>query len=156
ALDGTDAAVAYQAVLDLATAGGPAVALLKRHLKPVPAVEPERFARLVAELDSEAFATRDKARAELEKSAELAEPALRRALEQKPSLELQRRVERLLAQSAAQQLRIGRALEVLERIGSPEAREVLQTLARGSSHAWRTGEAQASLERLNRRRTPLP
>jgi RNA polymerase sigma factor (sigma-70 family) len=150
ALGGTDAAAAYQAVLDLAAAGRPAVTFLAKHLKPVPAVEPVQFAQLLADLDSNAFVTRDRARAELQKAAELAEPALRKALEQKPSLELQRRVERLLVQVAGQQVRIGRALEVLERIGGPEAQTLLETLARGSPGAWRTGEAARTLERLQR------
>jgi hypothetical protein len=41
---------------------------------------------------------------------------------------------------------------VLEQIGTPEAREVLRTLARGASGSRLTREASASLERLARQR----
>jgi hypothetical protein len=41
-----------------------------------------------------------------------------------------------------------RAIEVLEHIGTPEARQVLDTLARGAAVARVTQEAKASLKRL--------
>ena len=40
---------------------------------------------------------------------------------------------------------------VLERIGSPDARAILQTLASGASGARETEEAKASLQRLTYR-----
>jgi hypothetical protein len=45
-----------------------------------------------------------------------------------------------------------RAVEVLERIGTPEAREVLQTLANGVPDVTFTREAQAALKRLQKAR----
>ncbi len=47
-------------------------------------------------------------------------------------------------------LRTLRAIEVLERIASPESRAVLKTLASGSQESRLTREAKASLERLAR------
>jgi hypothetical protein len=44
-----------------------------------------------------------------------------------------------------------RGLEVLERIGTAEARQILETLAGGAPEALLTQEARASLERLARR-----
>jgi hypothetical protein len=45
-----------------------------------------------------------------------------------------------------------RAIEVLEHIGTPDANELLQTLATGAPEARLTQEAKASLERLAKRR----
>jgi hypothetical protein len=49
-----------------------------------------------------------------------------------------------------------RQLEVLENIGTPEARGVLQTLAGGAPEAELTQAAKAALGRLARRPRPLP
>jgi hypothetical protein len=45
-----------------------------------------------------------------------------------------------------------RALEVLEKLGTPEAQQVLEKLARGPATDRLTQEAKASVERLLRRR----
>jgi hypothetical protein len=47
-----------------------------------------------------------------------------------------------------ERLRLVRAIEVLERIGSVEARQVLQTLADGAPQALGTAHAQAALQRF--------
>jgi hypothetical protein len=44
-----------------------------------------------------------------------------------------------------------RAVEVLERIGGPEAEEVLETLVQGAAEARLTREACAALRRLEQR-----
>jgi hypothetical protein len=48
-------------------------------------------------------------------------------------------------------LRSLRGVEVLEYIGTPEARELLQSLANGAQDACLSREAKASLERLQKR-----
>ena len=48
------------------------------------------------------------------------------------------------------QLRALRAIMVLERIGSPEARGVLETMSRGAPGTRVTDEAAAALKRLDR------
>ena len=45
---------------------------------------------------------------------------------------------------------------VLERIGTPEAQNVLETLARGAPGARETEEAKASLERLKAKTYQIP
>jgi len=48
-------------------------------------------------------------------------------------------------------LRALRATTVLEEVASPEARQLLETLAEGAPEACLTREAKASLARLGRR-----
>jgi hypothetical protein len=49
-----------------------------------------------------------------------------------------------------------RAVAVLEDIGTPAARRVLEALARGESEARLTRQAKAALERLGRRPADRP
>jgi RNA polymerase sigma factor (sigma-70 family) len=151
-----DAALAYRAMQALAAAPQQTVPFVKARLRPVSVVEPNQVAPLLADLDSDHFVVREKATAELEKLGESAEPALRQALEGKPSLEVRRRVGALLQKLrkeslGPERLRELRALEVLERIGGNEVRELLRRLAEGVPEAGLTQEARAALERLDRR-----
>jgi RNA polymerase sigma factor (sigma-70 family) len=162
-LAGADAAAAYRALRRLAASPAEAVPYLRRQLRPVAAPDEQRLARLIADLDSDRFAARESATAELEKLGELAVAAYRKALEGKPSAETRRRLEALLEKSgqesqalAPDRLRTLRALEVLELIGSPEARQVLESLARGADGAWLTREAQEGAARLARRPAAAP
>jgi hypothetical protein len=110
----------------------------------------------VADLDADAFAVREKASQELEQLGPAAEPALLKALQDKPAPELRQRVESLLKRletdtPSAERLRSLRALEVLEHLGTPEARATLEALAKGAVGAWLTEEARLACERLARR-----
>src|SRR5262249_28351428 len=111
----------------------------------------------IAALDDDDFATRKKAAAELEGLGELAEGALRRLVEDGPSAEARRRAEGLLEKllgggpASGELLRSLRALEVLEDIGTPSARQLRQTIGEGIPEARLTWEAKASLSRLRRK-----
>jgi HEAT repeat protein len=146
---------AYQTLWTLVIAPRPVLPWLRERLRPVAPPPPERTARLIRDLDDETFAVRAKATKELEELGELAEPALRTALEGKPSLEVRRRVEQLLKRLDEQmptpeRLRTLRAIAVLERIGTAEARELLRSLAKGAAGASPTREAKSALRRLDR------
>jgi hypothetical protein len=152
-----DASRAYRAIHQLAAAPSAAIPLLLKHLPSVRAAEEKRVARLIADLDSDDFATRQKATADLEKLGELALPAYHQTLNGKPPLETRRRLEDLQAKAYAawwdvsgERLRSLRAIEVLELAGTKEAREVLSTLAAGAEGARLTEEAKAALKRLQR------
>jgi hypothetical protein len=155
-----DAAVAYRAVCALADRPAEAVALLKSRLRPAAAPDAGRLARLIADLDGPDFDTRERATRELQRLGEQAEPALRRARAAGPGDESRRRIDQILAGRGAitdpELLRAIRGVEVLERIGTPEARHLLKALAEGAPEARLTREARASLERLARRPVPPP
>ncbi|OAI48667.1 hypothetical protein AYO44_06805 [Planctomycetaceae bacterium SCGC AG-212-F19] len=128
--------------------------LIKERLKLPQPVDPQRLRRRITDLDAELFAVREQATAELEKLAELAAPALETTLKGKPSLETRQRIETILGKltvagtPAPEVLRGLRAVEVLERIGSPEARQQLEAFARTEPPSRVSKNAQAALQRL--------
>jgi WD40 repeat protein len=151
-----DAAKGYQAISLLAAQPAEATALLKAHLRPFPPVAPKHVERLLADLGDKRYVVRERAGLELEKLGDVAWPGVRRLLKTGPPLEVRRRVERILEKlegpvTSPELIRTLRAIEALERIGSADARQVLQALARGAAGHRITTEAQAALHRLTRR-----
>jgi hypothetical protein len=152
-LAAADAAKAYAAIWRLAENPAASVPLLRRHLRPVTDAEMKVIRQHLQDLDSEAFGTRERAFQQLQRLGWAAEPMLRRALEEKPSLETRRRIERLLEAldnrpSTGELLRTVRALAVLEYAGTPEAHRLLRELAAGAPGGWLTQEAKPVCERL--------
>ena len=155
---GVDAAKAFRAIGDLVVAGDEAVAYLKKQLFPAPipdAAMARRRAQLVADLGSDKFDVRQKATVELEKMGDAAAGALRKALASPLSLEARRRIEQILTKLDAKQgvfhLRKARALEALELIATPAARDLLQALSAGDPDGRLTQEASEAKRRLERR-----
>lgn len=147
-----DTARAYRAMQALVRDPATAVPLLRR-LRPRPTPDAARLAQLIKDLDSPQFATRQEAFAELEKLGGVAGAALKKALEGNPGLEVRRRIDELLSRFERGRLSGAdvqgwRALEVLEHIGTPEAKEVLAKLADGPAGHLITEEARAALNRL--------
>ncbi len=157
-LAGDDARRAFRAVGALASAAPQALPFLRERLKPSASPTADRVSRLIADLDDDRYPVRQAAYEELRGYGKEVEAELRKVLEGKPPLEVRRRVEALLAVLAdvaalsPQQLRLLRALQALERMGTPEARAVVKSLAEGSRTAWQTRHGRAALERLDRRR----
>ncbi len=158
-----DAVVAFQAMQRLAADPVRSVPYLRQRLHPIAVVEEKRLARLITDLDSDRFEVREKATAELEKLGEAPLHTMQKALDGRPALETRRRLEQLIEKQvrkrwspSAEQLRMGRALEVLERAGTPEARQVLATLAAGTPGAILTREAKSALDRLTRHAASTP
>lgn len=109
-------------------------------------------------LRNDDFAVRQKANDELGKRGDAIASALRGALQGKPSLETRRRVQQLLDQSrdwTPERLRVHRAIQALERIGTRTAREVLQMLATGAPEARCAEEAKVDDATENRRSDSL-
>jgi hypothetical protein len=152
ALDG-DAPAAYKVIEEMITAPEHATALFKERIRPVRAGDPVRVAKLIAQLGSDVFVERESAERALEKMGEGAAHLLTKAIEGKADLEVQHRVERLLAKCSAASIdskRHHRAILALEWIGTPAARALLHKLADGASGARLTAEARAALKRLER------
>jgi RNA polymerase sigma factor (sigma-70 family) len=154
-LAGRDATAAFDAIRKLSASPSQAVALLKDRVRPATPADPKRLALLLGDLDSDRFEVRRQAQSDLEGLGELAEPALRKALAGDPSLEMRQRVERLLDNLSgrappAGQLRELRTVELLELMGSSDARHLLQALAGGAPEARLTREARSAVRRLTR------
>jgi hypothetical protein len=161
ALVGNDAAKAYKSIWALVADPDRSVPFLGKHLQPVPAPEAGRLEKLLAALDSKRFTEREKAMADLEKMGAMAKAGLEKALKASPSEEKRRRLEKLLDKLSAftlsgEDLRTWRALEALELVGNPAARQVLQRLAGGAPGVWQTEEARAALDRLLKRVSTAP
>jgi WD40 repeat protein len=151
-----DAGFAHGALGILTAAGDKAVALLRERLRPARALDPRQIPRLIADLGNADADRREAAAAELKRFGARAEPALYAALRDRPALEVRRRLELTIEAIsehpiAAEELRAVRAVQALERIGSPAAEEVLQTLAKGAADADATRDARAALARLRSR-----
>jgi RNA polymerase sigma factor (sigma-70 family) len=153
-LAASDAALAYRALGRSIAHPSETLPLLRERLHPLTAIPTEDAKRFLADLDSEQFARREAASQRLADLGERVEPALREALDKKPSLELRRRIEHLLARlspeviDAPEMLRELRAVCVLEQIDTPESRRQLEALAKGMATARLTREAKAALGRL--------
>jgi WD40 repeat protein len=116
--------------------------------------------RLLAELDDDEFDVRERATETLASLGLEARAILRTAVLPGCSLEQRRRVRDLLAREtvtglAPDLLRQLRAVEVLERIGTPSALEVLAEIARTSRGGdWTSADAVAARERLTGKGRP--
>jgi hypothetical protein len=150
-----------QAIKKLAAKPQEAVPFLKDRLRRAAEAE-GRAAGLIADLDSDQFPVREKASRELEKLGADAAFALRVVLEGEPAAEVRQRIQTILdklkrpgeKQIAGTDPRSVRlALAVLEEIGTPAVRQVLEELAKGPGTSRVTHEARAALERLAKRRT---
>jgi RNA polymerase sigma factor (sigma-70 family) len=150
-LQDADAGAAFRAMRRMMARPGPAVALLSDRLRPAAAVSVQTVQQLLRRLDAEEFTAREKAAADLEALADRAESLLRKALEQGPSPEGRRHIERALEATgpAAPQRRCElRAVEVLEHVGTAKGRRLLEILAGGTAEAFLTRQARMALERV--------
>jgi hypothetical protein len=154
-----DAKTADAAIWALVRAPKDSLPYLKKHLRPAPRPEAATVRRLLGELDHDRFVVRAKAEAELERLGVLVLAELELALKQGNPLEKQRRLEGLVRKArkaaepfrSAEQVRDWRALEVLERIGTMEARQLVRELAAGAPAAPLSTAAEAVRARLEAR-----
>ncbi|OWK42935.1 sigma-70 family RNA polymerase sigma factor [Fimbriiglobus ruber] len=155
ALADADAKAAHTAVLRLAEAPDLALRLFEDKLKP--ATQAPGATDLVRRLDAEDVKEREAAEAKLRAFGSRAEPALSAAMAGQPSAEVRARAGRLLAALSLavappdEDLRDIRAVEVLEAIGTPAARQFLSRLSTGESGVRLTREAKATFTRLGGR-----
>ncbi|MBI3409879.1 MAG: hypothetical protein HY040_16190 [Planctomycetes bacterium] len=131
-----------------------ALAAFSDRLKPAVGVEAKHIENLVADLDSDQYPLRRKATEELERLGDLAQIPLETALKKKPTLEMQRRLEKLLDKINNEQpppadvLQAIRAVQILEKAGTPEALLLVQRISEGAPGHRLTRHAEAMLKRL--------
>jgi uncharacterized protein (TIGR03067 family) len=147
-----NAGEAHGALWAMAGRSRDSVPFLKQRLSPVPVPDDRRIEQLIAELNDDQFAKRQKALRALEEIAEVAEPHLRMALKSgSQTLEGRRRIEALLdalSETSSKMVRQRRAVAVLEAIGNTDAKAILELLAGGPKEVRLTRESCASLNRL--------
>jgi hypothetical protein len=145
-----DEAKAWRAAFALARAPKDAATVFKARLKPI-TVNANTLAKLIRDLDDEEFDIRERASTELKTVGELAVPLLRKALDDKPSVEMRRRIVALLAQVPSPSpawTRAVRAVTVLEEISGDDALKLLEATANGQADALPTRAAKSALQRL--------
>jgi hypothetical protein len=161
ALASSDVEEAGRAIWSFTADSKQAVAFLAdrlRELRPPDSQKTTKVAQLVADLDSQSFDTREAAERKLRELAKLAVPSLNEALVRRVSLEARRRIEGLLEQrespiQSSELLQILRAIEALEHIGTPAAREVLESFASQTSNSYFKQEAKTAVDRQASRKS---
>jgi hypothetical protein len=150
-----DPRLAHAAIEILEAAPSRTIDYLKTHLRPTPPLDNDQVKRLIADLNNAQFTVREKATTQLLTLDVQVLPAIRKALAARPDPEMRQRLERILAQldgpwirGGPETIRGARAMGILERIATSDARQVLEKIARGDPEARLTREAKASLERL--------
>jgi RNA polymerase sigma factor (sigma-70 family) len=129
------------------------VPFLKRHLA-AKLIDRQKLGQLFADLDAAEFKRREAATKDLRALGRSAEAAMREALAANPSPEAKARLERLLAPLEGQdrslypgRQRDVRAVRVLAQAGTPEAKQLLELLARDSPGWWVARRAANALGR---------
>jgi RNA polymerase sigma factor (sigma-70 family) len=157
ALAHLDARAAFQAQGRFLAKPDKAVAWLAARVSPVVWPDPAGVKALIADLDADDFATRERATAALKEHGVAAAAALREVVAKSSSVEARRRAEGLLQELERgfippRELRALRAVEVLEWIATKETRAHLAELAKGAPDARLTREAAAACKRLEGRK----
>ena len=128
-------ATADRAMREMTASPGAAVMELTAHLRPAVAPDPARVANLVQRLDQDRFAAREQAAADLAGLGDAAVSLLKAARDRATSEEARTRLDAILARlrdaRSPHRLRERRAVEVLERVRTGDARAVLDDLAGG-------------------------
>jgi RNA polymerase sigma factor (sigma-70 family) len=151
-----NAARAFDAMVDLIASPARTSAYLAERLSPAPKIDTHNAEQMIAALGSPTFKVRQDATSELLKGDARFLPLIDKALAAQPPLEVKTRLDEVRnkitsAELTEEHLRLVRAMEVLEWIGSPEARRTLKSLSDGALGAFSTVEAQAALQRLEQR-----
>lgn len=146
-----DSSLAYKSMLALESSPTNAVQMLGEKLKPVPVLQAETVKKLIVNLGSDDFKTREEATKELGTLGDAVEQELLAAT-QSDLPETRDRAKRLLIllerRINPSEWRDLRAVEVLEYINTPESQELLKKLASGAASARLTVDSRAALERL--------
>jgi RNA polymerase sigma factor (sigma-70 family) len=149
---GREAPAGLRAARLLSVAGKRAVALLAKKVVLARAPDEPRIKRLITELDSENFQTREKAQKQLRELSAQAESSLRKELQTAPSAEARRRIKSLLqsieeASLTREELRQLRAVQALQWMNNDDSQALLAKWAAGYPNAPLTRWARTATRR---------
>lgn len=152
-LAGVNGVRVYRLIAELAQHSDQTEEFLRDNLAKNPGLSADRLARLLVDLDDKDFKVRQKASEDLANLGHMAEAALKRALDKQPSEEVKHRVTDLLerlegSSESTEGWRLLRVIEILERIATPQARQLLEKMANDSVDDEVVRETRASLARL--------
>lgn len=148
---------AYTALKTLVRHPREAVPLLRQRLRSLLFSkiddDPRRIEKLIAELDNDDYAVREKATDELKILGKRVEKAMRQRLKSGVTPESTKRLEELLKDIAhltpgRESFWLERGLEALELIGDAEARQTLEELVKDSTNLRAQEQIKASLQRV--------
>lgn len=153
ALGSSDAEEAYKALAYLVGRPADALAELRAALRPATGPTADELRGWVAKLSSKEFKDRDLARKGLLEAGAAAVAALRAEMKTPGTPESGKIAAELLAKlemgyATSADLLAARAVEAVERIGTPDARALLTAWAGGAPLATLTTEAKAALARM--------
>jgi hypothetical protein len=148
-----DAKMGFAAIRYLSADPPAAPRLIAAGVKPIVAVDHKAVAVLIEKFGASEFAEREAVSKELATLAPAAVDQLREVVGKSDSPEVRARLGVLLSgvggpKFSGERLRELRAVEGLEQMGTPEARNVLTRLAAGASGAALTRAAEAALGRI--------
>ncbi|MBY0525689.1 MAG: hypothetical protein K2R98_19950 [Gemmataceae bacterium] len=149
-LGSSDATKQYQGLMTIYSAKQ-GVPFIKDNLKAeVMQIDAQRVAQLIKDLDNDAFMMREKATTDLVKMGPGILPLLEKEMGNAASVEVRMRLgmigDKIRLLPAVQQAQ--RALDVLVFLGTPEAKGVLENLAKGNAEAWLTPLAKNAVGRM--------
>lgn len=143
---------AYQAACTLAAVPQQATELIAKRLN-VSQVDAARVTKLIRDMDSDNYNTREAAKEELASMGDSIEGMLRQALKDKPSVEVASRINDLLKelspQGSPETRRMPKLVRALEMINTPASRDLLTQISKGS-----TSGAPAAADALRRLSQP--
>jgi hypothetical protein len=152
-----DAKSAFQAMVRMAGDPTATAKHIQKNLKPTTSVDAKSLDKVFADLDADAISVREKATQMLDEFGRVAVQASRARLQTIRSEEVKSRLTQFIERQEreelnSEELRAFRAVELLESLGSEEARKVLEQLAKGERSAWLTIESTRALSRLKSKR----
>lgn len=152
----TEADTALRDMVCLAGSPRQAVPFLHQRLRTFLPKGADQLSRLIADLDDDDFAVREKATEQLYQLGIASTLALRRDGEDPHSPESRRRIERLVKnqqriEETPSYLQLVRAISVLERLGTERAREALSELTQAAPDTFVGREAKGASKRLAQR-----
>jgi WD40 repeat protein len=157
-LAGNDARTAYRAIWGLAAAPDQAIVRLKAMIGDKLRTTPADIDRWIADLDHDRFAAREAATVRLTEAGTTAVARMEAALKDTKSPEQKRRLQAIVAAIREapvppDRLFAVRIQVVLEQIGTPEARKLLEEWAKAVAKTQQAVEGRAVAERLAKRQT---